>query len=244
MLGPGAAKKVSIHIGEDQSYHGRAAYLAIMEYLLYRGVAGATVVRGIAGFGADHRMHTTAIERLTENLPLQIQFIESESKVNEVIPELHRMVGTGLIEIESTVVDKPPQTGTVRNATELRDSGINSGTARLMRICINEQDTWKGRPLYAALLECLRANSIPGATAYQGVLGSDEHETTHFGRLLHRSRSRPMTIAVIADEAALQDVLPILEGMIPEGMLAFSEVEVVKYSHDARSTERRTKPRV
>jgi PII-like signaling protein len=103
---------------------------------------------------------------------------------------------------------------------------------------------WKGRPLYAALLECLRANSIPGATAYQGVLGADEHETTHFGRLLHRSRSRPMTIAVIADEAALQDVLPILEGMIPEGMLAFSEVEVVKYSHDARSTERRTKPRV
>lgn len=242
MLEPGAAKKVSIHVGEDQSYHGRAAYLVIMEYLFYRGVAGATVVRGIAGFGADHHMHTTSIERLTENLPLQIQFIESESKVNEVIPELHRMVGTGLIEIESTMVDEPPQTETA--ATGLRDSGISIGTARLMRICINEQDMWKGRPLYAALLECLRANSIPGATAYQSALGSDEHETTYFDRLFHRSRNRPMTIAVIADEAALQDVLPILEDMIPKGTLAFSEVEVMKYSHDARSTERRTNPRV
>lgn len=244
MLGAGATKKVSIHIGEDQSYHGRAAYLAIMEYLFYRGVAGATVVRGIAGFGADHRMHTIAIERLTENLPLQIQFIESESKVNEVIPELHRMVGTGLIEIESTVADRPPPTETVRNATDLRDSRNNLGKARLMRICINEQDMWKGRPLYAALLECLRAHSIPGGTAYRGVLGLDEHETTHFVRLLHRSRSRPMTIAVIADEAALQDVLPVLENMIPEGTLAFSEVDILKYRHDTRSTERRKQPRV
>lgn len=244
MLMAGAAKKVSICIGEDHSYQGRPGYLAIVEYLFYRGVNGATVIRGIAGFGADHHLHTTAIERLTENLPLQIQFIESEEKVNEVVPELRRMVGTGLIEVENTIVGRPQQREKPKDATEVGNPRKQFGRARLMRICINEQDVWKGRPLHVALLECLRAHGIPGATAYQGVLESGEHETTRVGRLLHRSHSRPVTIAVVADEVALKDVLPTLEDMISEGLLAFSEVEIMKYGHDTQSAERRKHPRV
>ncbi len=108
MLSPGPAKKVSIYVGEDQHYHGHALYAAILDYLFYRGVSGANVVRGIAGFGADHKMHTTRILRLTENLPVKIEFIESPEKVEEILPKLHEMVGTGLIEMQDTVVVKPP----------------------------------------------------------------------------------------------------------------------------------------
>ena len=50
-------------------------------------------MRGIAGFGADHHMHTTRIERLTENLPIKIEFIESPEKVEELLPKLHEMAG-------------------------------------------------------------------------------------------------------------------------------------------------------
>ena len=67
------------------------------------------MVRGIAGFGADHHMHTMRIERLTENLPIKIEFIESPEKVDELLSKLHEMVGTGLIEVQETMVVKPSE---------------------------------------------------------------------------------------------------------------------------------------
>jgi PII-like signaling protein len=86
MLNAGPAKKVSIYVGEDHQYHSHSLYAAILDYLFYRGVSGANVVRGIAGFGADHHLHTTRILRLTENLPIKIQFVESPEKVDELLP--------------------------------------------------------------------------------------------------------------------------------------------------------------
>jgi PII-like signaling protein len=61
LLKPGAAKKVSIYVGEDEQYQSNPLYDAILDFLFYRGVSGATVTRGIAGFGADHQMHTSRI---------------------------------------------------------------------------------------------------------------------------------------------------------------------------------------
>ncbi len=57
MLTAGPARKVTIHVSENHKYHGQSAHAAILDFLFYRAVSGATVVRGIAGFGADH--HTT-----------------------------------------------------------------------------------------------------------------------------------------------------------------------------------------
>jgi PII-like signaling protein len=59
MLTAGPARKVTIHVSENHKYHGQSAYAAILDFLFYRGVSGATVVRGIAGFGADHHMQPT-----------------------------------------------------------------------------------------------------------------------------------------------------------------------------------------
>jgi PII-like signaling protein len=106
MLNPGPAKKVGIYVGEDQKYHGHALYAAILDYLFSRGVSGASAVRSIAGFGADHKMHTARILDLTENLPVKIEFIESAEKVDELLPKLREMVEPGLIEVQDTLVVK------------------------------------------------------------------------------------------------------------------------------------------
>jgi len=63
---------LSIYVGEDQQYHAHALYTAIMDYLFSHGVSGATAIRGIAGFGAHHKMHTARILDLTVNLPVKI----------------------------------------------------------------------------------------------------------------------------------------------------------------------------
>ncbi len=107
MLKQGPAKRVTIYVSEDQQYHGQSVYAAILDFLFYRGVSGATVTRGIAGFGADHHLHTTRILRLTENLPMKIEFIETPEKVEELLPKVYDMAGTGLIEVQDTTIVKP-----------------------------------------------------------------------------------------------------------------------------------------
>ena len=110
MLRAGPAKKVTIYVGEDRQYHGRSVYGAILDYLFFRGVSGANVVRGIAGFGADHHLHTTRILNVAENLPIRIEFIESAEKVEELLAKLQEMAGTGLIEIQDTTIAKAYET--------------------------------------------------------------------------------------------------------------------------------------
>ena len=95
MLTSGPAKKVAIYVAEDQHYHGSAAYAAILDFLFFRGVSGATVTRGIAGFGSDHQMHTTRLVDLATRLPIKVEFIETAQKVEELLPKLQTMVGTG-----------------------------------------------------------------------------------------------------------------------------------------------------
>lgn len=107
MLKAGPARKVGIYVGQDSQYQGVSVYSAILEFLFQQNVSGASVTRGIAGFGADHRMHTNRILALTENLPIKIEFIETAEKVDEVLPKLKEMAGTGLIEIQDTTIVKP-----------------------------------------------------------------------------------------------------------------------------------------
>jgi PII-like signaling protein len=109
MLPAGAAKKVTMYVGEDEQYHGHALYAAILDYLFDRRVAGASVMRGIAGFGASHHLHTTRILRLTENLPIKIEFIESAEKLGEILPKLQEMSRGGLIEVQDTEILRPSQ---------------------------------------------------------------------------------------------------------------------------------------
>ena len=61
MLTTGPAKKVTVYVIEGQTYHGTACYAAILDYLFFRGISDATVTRGIAGFGTDHKLHTSRL---------------------------------------------------------------------------------------------------------------------------------------------------------------------------------------
>ena len=114
MLKAGPGKKVGIYVAEDQHYHGSSAYAAILDFLFFHGVSGATVTRGIAGFGADHQLHTSNLVDLAVKLPVKIEFIESAEKVESLLPKLHEMVGTGLIEMHDTTIVKPRRTNISR----------------------------------------------------------------------------------------------------------------------------------
>jgi PII-like signaling protein len=93
-----------IHIGENDKYKGRPLYEAIVELLRLRHYAGATVLRGIAGFGATARVHTDKILRLSLDLPLIVECVETQERIDEILPELDEMLGGGLITLERVQV--------------------------------------------------------------------------------------------------------------------------------------------
>jgi PII-like signaling protein len=100
----GPALLVRIYIGEADHHAGKPLYQAIVELLRSRGLAGATVLRGIEGFGANARLHTTRLLRLSEDLPVLIEAVDTEDRIRAILPELDEMVGDGLITLEKVEV--------------------------------------------------------------------------------------------------------------------------------------------
>ena len=95
-----------IFIGESDKYKGKALYEQIVIKARELNLAGATVVRGIMGFGADSRMHSAKILRLSEDLPVVIEMVDTEEKLNTIIPFLDEVVTEGLITLEKVRVIK------------------------------------------------------------------------------------------------------------------------------------------
>jgi uncharacterized protein len=95
-----------IFIGETDSYKGKPLYEQIVLKARELNLAGATVVRGIMGFGADSRMHTAKILRLSEDLPIIIEIVDTEENLQKLQPFLDETVEEGLITLEKVKVIK------------------------------------------------------------------------------------------------------------------------------------------
>ncbi len=93
-----------IHIGERDKYEGEPLYWAIVQMLRKRHFAGATVTRGIMSFGPSSRIHTARFVELSLDLPLVVECVDTEEKIQEILPELDKMVGGGLITLERVKV--------------------------------------------------------------------------------------------------------------------------------------------
>jgi uncharacterized protein len=93
-----------IHIGERDRFEGKPLYEAIVLLLRERHLAGATVVRAIMGFGATARLHTDKVLRLSVDLPIVVECVDSEEKIESILPELDQMIGGGLITLEKVKV--------------------------------------------------------------------------------------------------------------------------------------------
>ncbi len=101
---PKQALLLRVFIGEDDRFAGSPLCEAIVLKARELHLAGATVLRGPMGFGASSRLHTTKILRLSEDLPLVIEIVDSEDKINSFLPTLDQMMTSGLITLEKVQV--------------------------------------------------------------------------------------------------------------------------------------------
>lgn len=230
MLSAGKAMKVSIYLSEGTTRHGVSTYSSVLDYLFFRGVSGATVLKGVAGFGADHHLHSSSFVEIGDHLPMKIEFIETQEKVNELLGKLEELVGSGLIELQETTIAKPAHRTTKEDMFMPVEHIQMAGKAKLVRIYIDESEKWGDKPLHEALLVALRANDLAGATVYRGILGYGADKKLHKDSPFHLAHDCSIMISVIDTEEKLQDILPLFDKMLGKGLVVLSDVDVIKYS--------------
>jgi PII-like signaling protein len=227
MLSRGAAKKVTIYVNEDTRHHVDALWSAIVRFLRHKHIAGATVLRPVAGFGAHEIIHSVDQEVRAEQLPIRIEFIDSAERVDEVLPTLYDMVEDGVIEVQDTNVVKavtkgrPPASRTPH--AELR------GPAKLIRIYLGEADRFSGEPLFEAIVKRLLMMEVAGATVYKGILGYGAKRHTHKEARFRLSKDSPIMISVVDQPDRVNEIVDAIAPMMQDGLIVISDVEVHRF---------------
>jgi len=109
MLSTGKAVKVTVYLSDTAKRHGVPVYTSVLDFLFRQGIAGAMAVKGVAGFGARHRIHAAHIVELSDHLPIRIDFIDTKEKVDAIMDELQSRCSSGLIEVQETNIIVPPR---------------------------------------------------------------------------------------------------------------------------------------
>jgi PII-like signaling protein len=100
----GSGLRVRVYFGERDRYHGKQLWSALIDYLRREGAAGATVTRSIAGYGAHSKIHAASIVDLSSDLPLTLEWIDTEDRVTRLLPIIESMVSGGLITTDPVTI--------------------------------------------------------------------------------------------------------------------------------------------
>lgn len=172
MLPRGRAKKVTIYLNRDTRTRMEPSWSAILGFLRYKHVAGATLFRADAGFGTHEQLHNPQSEYIAQHSPVRIEFIDTPERVDELLPTLYDMVIDGLITLqELTVVKSVSKDSQPKQLEPEVLKKIINTRAKLVRIYLGESDRCREEPLYEAIVKRLRMMGFSGATVYQGILG-------------------------------------------------------------------------
>ena len=105
-----------------------------------------------------------------------------------------------------------------------------TGPAKLVRVHFGEDDRWHGKPLYEAIVEEARRHDLAGATVYRGIEGYGASSRIHRQQLL-TSSDLPIVLCLIDTADKIERFLPTLQSMVQEGLVAISDVDVIRYTH-------------
>jgi PII-like signaling protein len=229
MLSRGAAKKVTIYVNEDTRYHMDSLWDAILRFLRHKQVAGATVLRPIAGFGVHEAIHSADQEIRSLHMPIRIEFIDTAEKVDHLLPSLYEMVVDGLIEVQDTNVIKAVEKG--KEPVPHSPHAEISGAAKLIRIYLGEGEKTDDEPLFEAIVKRLMLMEVAGATVYRGILGYGEKRHTHRESRFNLSKDRPIMISVVDQPARVDEIIDAIAPMMRDGLIVLSDVEVHRFIH-------------
>jgi uncharacterized protein len=232
MLPHGEAKKVTIYLNQDTRTHAQPLWSAILVFLRHKQVAGASLFRADAGFGAHHQLHDPQSEYIAEHAGVRIEFVDLPQRVDDLLPTLYDMVTDGLITVQNVTVIKSIAKDSRKSepAPEMRKA-ISNTSAKLVRIYLGESDKYQDEPLYKAIVKKLRMLDFSGATVYRGILGYGAKGHTHQGGKFRLSQDLPIMISVIETPERAADLVAVVAPMMQDGIIVTSAVELHQIVH-------------
>ena len=237
MLPRGAAKKVTIYLNQDTRTHMEPLWSAVLGFLRHKHVAGATLFRADAGFGAHELLHNPQSEYLAEHSSVRIEFVETPERVDYLLPTLYEMVTDGLITVQDlTVVKSVAKDAKSRQADLAGPKKIVNTPAKLVRIYLGESDKCNDELLYEAIVKKLRMLGFSGATVYRGILGYGAKRHTHKAGRFHLSHDLPIMISVVEKPEKVSDLVEAVAGMMQDGIIVTSDVELHQIVHELPSS--------
>ena len=231
MLSKGPAKRLVVHVGEDQRKDGVPVWQLVLEACQRHQLAGATATRGVMGFGASGHLHHEMIMEDATGMPVTIEAIDTQWKIDRVLPDLDVLIEDGVIavqDIEVLKARKPKDApGTIQHHKLV-------GKAQMLRVHIGANDSWDGEPLHLALLKRFHQLDLAGATVYRGLEGYGASGRIHRQKTF-RSGDEPVTVVVVDFAQKLVRAMPFLDEMIGSGLVVISDVDVIFYraTHEA-----------
>jgi PII-like signaling protein len=229
MLTKGKARKLVVYLTESDTRHGRPLYELLVELGHQHGLAGATVTRGILGFGAAGALHR-AHPDLASKLPVRVEIVDTPEAIDRLLPDVYDLVDEGLVELSDVEVVKlkPRSAPAAAAAAGAAEAHVKlAGKAKMLRIFVEAKDQWAGAPLHEAILKRLRQLDVAGATVIHGALGYGATGRVHRHTALRHDE--PVVLVVVDTAEKLAEVLPHLDHMIKDGMVVMSDVDVIFY---------------
>jgi uncharacterized protein len=114
----------------------------------------------------------------------------------------------------------------------------NFRQGQLLRIFVNEEDSWQGRPLYGAIVEMLKSQHVAGASVFRGVEGFGAHREIHVAKIWAFGGRLPVLIEVVDEPGKIESLIPRLETMISEGAITLERVEYCRFTRPMRGARR------
>lgn len=225
-------------------------YAGIVKAARHEGLAGATVLRGILGFGS-HGVTRPSAWSLTRNEPVIVEIVDTGEKI---VRFLHgglagRMAG-GMATLERAAViiyrDRPGEPPPEREALQIaslleprstlpriepRGRMTVNEDGILLRVFIGESDRFEHTALYEAIVQRARDLGLAGATVLRGTEGFGARSVVHKAQLLEMSGDLPVVIEIVDTEEKIKLLLPPLESMVREGMITMEYVTILLYRH-------------
>ena len=232
MLPKGAAQKVTIYLNQDTRAHIEPLWSTVLGFLRHKHVAGATLVRADAGFGAHDQLHDPRSEYRAEHSPVRIEFVETPPRVDELLPTLYEMVTDGLITVQDvTVIKSCAKDMKEPKAMPGTEKKVVSAPAKLVRIYLGESDKRDDEPLYEAIVKKLRMMDFAGATMYRGILGYGAKGHTHKAGKFGLSHDLPIMISIVEKAERVSELVQIVAEMMEDGIIVTSDVELHQIVH-------------
>ncbi len=234
-----------VHLSSLARHHGEPLYQWIVETARREGLQGATVLRGIAGLGADGAVTTESAWKLVQDLPVIVEVVDGPRRIEALLSKVEPALRGGTVTLERAhvVVYQGDGRGRARAGLDVIASQGDSAAWEvktmklpeegvLLRIFLGENDRAPGgdRPLYEAIVRRAREAHLAGATVLKGPLGFGKHSRVHSAKLLELSSDLPIVIEIVDAEEEIQAFLPVVDQLVTEGLVTLEAVRIIKYA--------------